>query len=57
VGKQNRKFFIKIEGHDVYCVHEPGHKIDTPKLKFLHCLLGCSFQIKPPEDPGYMKFF
>lgn len=41
--KNIKRFFIKVEGHDVYCVHEPHQKIDTPKLKFLHCLLGCSF--------------
>lgn len=47
-----KRFFIKIEGHDVYCVHDPKQTIDTLKLKFLHCLLGCTFTVKPPEDPS-----
>jgi len=41
-----KKFFLKIHNSDVICVHEPEHSIDTPKLKFLHSLVGCQFVIK-----------
>lgn len=50
-----KRFFIKIEGNDIYCVHDPREGIDTPKLKFLHCLLGCSFLIKPPETDAALR--
>lgn len=41
-----KKFFLKIHNSDVICVHQPEHSIDTPKLKFLHSLIGCQFLVK-----------
>ena len=38
-----KKFYLKMQGRDVFCVHERNHTIDQQKLKFLHCLVGCSF--------------
>lgn len=45
-----KKFFLKIHNSDVICVHDPEHSIDTPKLKFLHSLIGCQFLIKPASS-------
>jgi hypothetical protein len=41
-----KKFFLKIHNSDVICVHQAEHSIDTPKLKFLHSLVGCQFLVK-----------
>ena len=45
-----KKFFLKIHNSDVICVHEPEHSIETPKLKFLHSLIGCHFVIKAGRE-------
>ena len=52
---QMRKFFLKIIDCDVICVHKIDDTIESPKIKFLHSLVGCQFLIIGPDqsnNPG-----
>ena len=50
-----KKFYLKLHNSDVICVHQPDHSIETPKMKFIHSLIGCQFLIKSSIKDSYIK--